>query len=180
MCDTNTNRLLIISLVVLLIIMVLMYEKEYVLSENLTSAVEQPIFWRGNAAVYRDVGDILDAEGTKDFNDAKSEQTEEENQYIESLPWDEETESKKVKKNRRKCRDRYNRCKQWAANGECLINPEYMLYNCARSCRACRLNPQQKYNVTRIMNRRDPSKCVYHGAEYPNNLGFLEKLYNSS
>lgn len=78
-----------------------------------------------------------------------------ENKYIASLPQSAD------------CEDDYDDCPAWAANGECDINPEYMLYNCKKSCKSCALNPQQLQNVTAIMNSRPPPGCSFHGKPYP-------------
>jgi ShK domain-like len=36
-----------------------------------------------------------------------------------------------------KCEDTDNRCPQWAGNGECKSNPQYMLLWCRKSCESC-------------------------------------------
>jgi len=76
------------------------------------------------------------------------------------------------------CSDMYLECPQWAANQECEINPEYMLYNCAKSCKSCALNDQQKSELIRIYNDRDPPHSVYHGKNYPGPFPYLYHLYN--
>lgn len=90
-----------------------------------------------------------------------------ENKYIDSLPKDSTS-----------CVDFYNDCPKWAKNGECKVNPEYMLYNCKASCSACKLNPQEQYNVTSIYNSRDPPSCVYHGFNYPGPLEYRFDVLN--
>lgn len=84
-----------------------------------------------------------------------------ENEYIDSLPEDSG------------CSDKFSSCKDWAAAGECSVNPEFMLYNCANSCQACKLSPTQKYNLVKIFNSRDPVTCVYHGEPYPDSNNYL-------
>jgi hypothetical protein len=87
-------------------------------------------------------------------------------QYIASLPQD------------GNCNDNYNGCAEWAASGECDINPEFMLYNCSSSCKSCKLTSQQKQNVTAIFNSRAPPSCVYHGEAYPGPDQFMEKVFD--
>jgi len=93
-------------------------------------------------------------------------QRKKEDKYITSLPLADD------------CADDFNKCAEWAKNGECTINPEWMLYNCKKSCKTCKLNPQELYNVTRIYNSRPPAASVFHGAEYPGNFPFLNYLYD--
>ncbi|GAU91205.1 hypothetical protein RvY_03508 [Ramazzottius varieornatus] len=35
------------------------------------------------------------------------------------------------------CADKMRRCKQWARDGDCIINPTYMETNCKKSCHLC-------------------------------------------
>jgi hypothetical protein len=90
--------------------------------------------------------------GEEQVNISKIEKRKKEDEYIKSLPQDDTT-----------CPDKYDGCSEWAANNECIINPEFMLYACPKSCKACALNEQQKYNLVRIYNTRDPPHCLYHG-----------------
>lgn len=91
----------------------------------------------------------------------------EENNYINELPRNSE------------CKDNYIDCKKWASNGECVINPEFMVYNCKSSCESCDLTPQQLYNVTTIYNNRDSPGCAFHGYSYPDPLAFRMDVFNS-
>jgi len=99
---------------------------------------------------------------------APSAQTKQDDNYISTLPTDDQT-----------CTDNFDGCAAWAANNECIINPEYMLYNCAKSCKACALKPQDKYNLVRIYNSRDPPNCAYHGQgrihSYPDPEKYIRK-----
>ncbi len=88
-----------------------------------------------------------------------------ENNYINSLPTSTD------------CADKFDDCPKWAADGECTINPEYMLYNCSKSCQSCALTPQQKFNIVKIYNSRDPEHPVYHGEDYPGTFEYTYKLY---
>lgn len=54
-------------------------------------------------------------------------------------------------------------CEQWKNNNECLINPEYMLFNCPSACASCNMSQSQKNLLSIIYNRRDPLNCVSHG-----------------
>ncbi len=35
------------------------------------------------------------------------------------------------------CKDNNFECARWAATGECLSNPQFMLQNCKKSCQKC-------------------------------------------
>jgi len=41
------------------------------------------------------------------------------------------------------CTDRYRECKNWAAMGECAVNPSFMLDQCERSCFQCYVDTNQ-------------------------------------
>lgn len=99
------------------------------------------------------------------------QQIDKENKYIKSLPKDDAS-----------CVDLYDGCPKWADNGECTINPEYMLYNCAKSCSACKLTPQEKHNLTVVYNQRPlpTGLSIYHGENYPGDFPFLYRLYHYS
>ena len=91
---------------------------------------------------------------------------EKENEYVNELPLNSD------------CKDSFDKCELWAAAGECIVNPEFMLYKCAKSCESCALSPQEKYNVTAIYNNRAPASCVYHGDPYPDRYTQLYDLYD--
>ena len=40
------------------------------------------------------------------------------------------------------CGDNDDRCEQWAQEGECDNNPEYMLIECRQACKVCEPGPQ--------------------------------------
>jgi hypothetical protein len=101
-----------------------------------------------------------------DTNTKEADRDRKEDAYIRSLPLDSS------------CPDQFSKCPQWAQAGECTVNPEWMLYNCARSCQSCALTTEQKYNVTKIYNQRDPATSVYHGEEYPGDFPYLDYMYN--
>ena len=96
------------------------------------------------------------------------ESNKKENDYIKNLPRDSN------------CADNYVDCKKWADSGECVINPEFMVYNCKSSCESCSLTPQQLYNVTAIYNDRDPPGCAFHGFSYPDPITFRRDVLNYS
>jgi len=79
------------------------------------------------------------------------------------------------------CTDEYSSCQEWADNGECEINPEFMLYNCKKSCKVCSLTGDEKSELVRIYNSREPAHCVYHGANYPGPSSYMNTLneYNA-
>ncbi len=92
------------------------------------------------------------------------EKTAAENKYIKSLP------------RTSNCTDSFSECDAWARNGECSINPEFMMYNCKKSCKSCSMNPEQLYKFTQIYNSRDSDSCVYHGGPYPDiTLEYIRK-----
>jgi hypothetical protein len=74
------------------------------------------------------------------------------------------------------CADLYDNCAKWAANDECQINPEFMLYNCPSSCQACSLTLDQKNRLDQIYNSRPPLHCVVH-EPYPGEFSYLDLLY---
>lgn len=66
------------------------------------------------------------------------------------------------------CSDRWKGCAKWAADGECDINPEYMLWNCPSSCNSCNMTDDQKYKIVIDQNQKAPAHCVYHPeGDYP-------------
>lgn len=66
------------------------------------------------------------------------------------------------------CSDNFTQCEKWAANDECEINPEYMLFYCAKSCNSCQMSLEEKLNLVKKYNSEQPKHCVYHGEPYPN------------
>lgn len=98
-----------------------------------------------------------------------------ENDYLESLPvagTGTRLPSGEI------CGNDFDDCEIWARNGECTINPEFMLYACPGACGACALTPQQKHNVTVIYNNRAPAGSVYHGQNYPGDFPYMNRLYS--
>ena len=65
------------------------------------------------------------------------------------------------------CQDQFKDCKLWAANGECEINPDYMLLNCASSCKTCGLSLEQKSKLVIVDMHTPVKKCLYRGENYP-------------
>lgn len=76
------------------------------------------------------------------------------------------------------CSDTFSECAKWAANDECVINPEYMLYNCAKSCKACSYTPADKAKLVKLYNNAPPIHCVYHGDDYPGEFQYMNRLYD--
>lgn len=87
-------------------------------------------------------------------------------EFIKNLPHD------------NNCEDTYRDCELWAKNGECEVNPEYMLFQCPKSCYACKYTDDDKARLDKIYNSRMPDRCIYHAAEYPSEFSFLNKLYD--
>lgn len=112
---------------------------------------------------------ILDTyfDGFDEITDTEAEKRREEDAFINSLPQDDSS-----------CGDLYQSCPAWAANDECVINPEFMLYACPKSCSACALSEQDKFRLVLIYNGRPLLHKVYHGYPYPGNFPWLQKLYS--
>ena len=100
---------------------------------------------------------------------AEAAKKAEDNKFVASLPKDDKT-----------CSNSYTQCSAWADEGECEINPEFMLYACPQSCKACSLNEEQKNKLVQIYNSREPAHCVYHGENYPGVFPYLNLLYDYS
>ena len=76
------------------------------------------------------------------------------------------------------CEDEYDDCAKWAKNDECIINTEYMLYHCGKSCNSCNMTHEEiQRNIVKY-NSQKPPHCVYHGADYPGAYPYLYQLYS--
>lgn len=78
------------------------------------------------------------------------------------------------------CTDEYSRCSEWAANGECEANPDFMIQNCQNSCRACGLNQEQKGDLVGYYLNEPLKRCIYRGEPYPPGIRlsvFIPDLY---
>lgn len=73
-----------------------------------------------------------------------------EEQYIKSLPIGFD------------CQNVRDNCDAWREDNDCLINPGFMLSNCAKSCGSCLMTPEQKARLSEIYDARTPPNCVYH------------------
>lgn len=157
-------KLVIAAISILIILGILLYFGSLLFkkNENLTSTA-QPIIILNPDDRYEPLSKQLNLGKGKQADNLKKKA---ENAFIASLPLS------------TACNDNYTDCPKWAADGECTINPEYMLYNCAKSCQSCALNEQQKYEVVKIYNTRDPSHCVFHGEDYPSTTRFMYQLHN--
>ena len=60
------------------------------------------------------------------------------------------------------CQNVRDDCDKWRENNDCLINPEFMLSNCPKSCGTCLMTPEQKARLAEIYGARSPPNCVYH------------------
>ena len=140
---------------VVFILIVLLYTRECpkpppVTTTELAPQIAQVAPLVGTAKTWREMSpdEKIDYLVTRyldyDIKDSTNPKIIEQNKYIASLPQNGD------------CADDYDKCPAWAVNGECDINPEYMLYNCKKSCKSCALTPQQLENVTAIMNDRNP------------------------
>lgn len=92
----------------------------------------------------------------EETNNAQDNQTKADDAYIAQLPLNDSS-----------CGDSFGDCAKWAANNDCLINPEFMLYACPGSCNACSLNEDEKYRLVQIYNRRKPPNCATAGRGHP-------------
>jgi hypothetical protein len=149
-------------IIILLLIIILVLYSCVPKSENMTALREAPLFLEPDDQ-YEPLSKNLFTESKKTVSTKKAE-----NAYINSLPAS------------ANCPDKFDDCPKWANGGECTINPEYMLYNCAKSCQACALSDQEKENLTKIYNSRDPPVPVYHGEGYPGPLEYMYKLLRVS
>lgn len=61
---------------------------------------------------------------------------------------------KKTKKGINPCIDHHQKCKEWGGMGECAINPDFMLKECARSCFRCYEDTTQ-FGVTQNLPTKD-------------------------
>ena len=73
-----------------------------------------------------------------------------ENEFIANLPYGDDCDNKK------------SDCEKRALAGECVINPKSMLYDCAKSCRACALTDENKTKIIDIIKSRQPYSCIYY------------------
>lgn len=165
-------------LILLVVLIILIFARKYERTPERLTGKEEPPIWPHSPLLLplpKTMGELTALEQVKTLNDmlgndgngsnGDSEQRAKENEYIKNLPRSKD------------CEDNYEACPIWASRGECIINPEYMLYNCASSCEACALSDQDKYNVTYIYNNREPAGCVYHGEDYPGVHRYLHNLY---
>ncbi len=53
-------------------------------------------------------------------------------------------------------------CDKWREENDCMINPTFMLSNCAKSCGSCLMSPEQKARLSEIYEARPPPNCVSH------------------
>lgn len=60
------------------------------------------------------------------------------------------------------CQNVRDDCDKWREDNDCLINPGFMLSNCAKSCGTCLMTPEQKARLVEIYDARAPPNCVYH------------------
>lgn len=58
------------------------------------------------------------------------------------------------------CEDNEDKCPAWALNNQCLVNPDYMLTNCPKSCGSCKMSQSQIKKVTTINLTRTPPNCA--------------------
>ncbi|RCN30618.1 shTK domain protein [Ancylostoma caninum] len=61
--------------------------------------------------------------------------------------------------NERNCCDKDPSCAQWASNGECSRNPEWMLSNCQLSCHNCKTDSNKPATRTSLCGTGKESNC---------------------
>lgn len=76
------------------------------------------------------------------------------------------------------CADQFSQCGKWADNGECTINPEFMLENCPFSCNRCGINREQKNRIISHYMSKPPVKCLNRGVPYPAYYKLLAAAYD--
>ena len=60
------------------------------------------------------------------------------------------------------CGDIKTECRAWSQDNDCIINSEFMLTNCPKSCGSCGMTPEQLKTVTEtIYDSRATPNCVY-------------------
>eukprot|EP00537_Pseudo-nitzschia_pungens_P017522 CAMPEP_0172408902 /NCGR_PEP_ID=MMETSP1061-20121228/76093_1 /TAXON_ID=37318 /ORGANISM="Pseudo-nitzschia pungens, Strain cf. pungens" /LENGTH=178 /DNA_ID=CAMNT_0013145045 /DNA_START=65 /DNA_END=601 /DNA_ORIENTATION=- len=65
------------------------------------------------------------------------------------------------------CTDEDSRCGEWAGNGECKSNPQYMLVQCRKSCSSCiSLHSGDESQVAYDDTRSDVLRRLYETQEY--------------
>ena len=144
----NSYDISLICFVIVIVILLLFLRKKI---QSTTPVLENPVL----PPNWDEMPDEEKAAYVADFYIDKTEEPPLDETYIDKLPRDSE------------CENKFAECELWAANGECMINPEYMFYNCQKSCETCALTADEKYNVVEIVNSKSPDGCVYHGESYP-------------
>jgi hypothetical protein len=61
------------------------------------------------------------------------------------------------------CIDTDDRCKQWALNNDCIINPTFMLKYCPSSCNSCGYTDAQVSVLNSTLDTRALPDCANHG-----------------
>ncbi len=61
------------------------------------------------------------------------------------------------------CADTDERCAQWAKTNDCVVNPNFMLKNCPKSCGSCGYSAAQIAALDKTMAQRSAPTCETHG-----------------
>ena len=79
------------------------------------------------------------------------------------------------------CNDDNESCSFWASEGECKKNPDYMLVNCAKSCKECQafLEEPEENDVEDMLNKRSDLN-VEQERSYGRNKIEMKKTYDYS
>ena len=60
------------------------------------------------------------------------------------------------------CGDVKTECRKWSQDNDCIINSEFMLSNCPKTCGSCGMSPEQLKIITdTIYDTRATPNCVY-------------------
>ncbi len=154
-------------LITIILILIIFYLSPEVRSESIKiKPIDTNSIWN-NLSMGEKVQSIINTYFNTDVTIDIDNQKKQDDNYIQSLVYDDKD-----------CIDNYKDCQEWADNNECNINPEYMLYNCAKSCKACKLTDDNKDNLIKIYNKREADRCIYHnGNDYPGPFKYLNKIY---
>jgi hypothetical protein len=84
------------------------------------------------------------------------------------------------------CDDADQRCPDWAKQGECTINPQYMLVHCRKSCTSCislhgssdipQIAPNERTRPQVLQRLYETQEYLYYEAE--RNVDTLRKCFN--
>jgi hypothetical protein len=86
--------------------------------------------------IHSSISDVVETCSTDDQNTCKSNDN---NTNDVKIPKGSNAQGIPRKVDLSQCYDRYEQCAEYARQGECEINPGWMIVSCPRSCEACHL-----------------------------------------